>query len=903
MSYRLRKADLLAVFGVFLILSWVPAYVAFQQADPEIAGNERLVFEAPRDGERVTFDAVVTRPDGRVFVVENVIEQSWRLAVPGEVPVDAYWVEEMVADGGKHDLGTDGRVTVPDVTLRWWYDASGRPVWQEKLSLATDTDREGPDDDDYNSLRFSQHVGGVPAQDTTLLNQKIGMTLDYQRDAFMASFAEGVHAVRSEFGQSRGPDDPGPTTKTILRDQVRYGELTILGTGEDVVLKALEETNMGGYSSRTYYGPDGPDCGDQGTAGSYVDKSGREWPTVAFQTCDPDGTPGKVTTVRDWTWDWYAPGVPSLVGGHVRGANEHGRELFELDVVPAHHQEGHGEPLPVAADHLRSSMFQDNDRPMEPLADPLHATARLREHTQDQTPLVDGVSMADIREHLASDEAPSSARVALRDGAYIVDLYIDLKDRIIQPEALEDNGTLPDEGPEDLPDVPETGLPVDPAVVDEARENTIARSSWYVTLGEPANESASRLSGVYRLDIERYADGDTATTRATSIADLCDPSIVGGADANGIYRDERAWWTCHDTTRMPPADHRLMSPAEAFDAADAHRQVMATGYEDIAVEPLRLAWVGSDHVYRTKVDNAHSDGVGRQPSRAMAPQVMSEHPYFMADNLRSASGGLAWIEYEDRAADDLQATETDAYEVFLNLEDGQVLAERTRLDRTHPDETPPAPNPQATALDTGLIATPHVATSVAVGGASLTLLAALARLGHWLALGGHAKIAAVLYAKIAKDDVLDHDRREAIVELLRQDPGMTPSELAQTTGAGWGATMHHLTTLHKNGYVTTIDEGRKRHYFLLEQGNRQSRIHAIAERTPQMQVFVAAVAANPGTTLKDLTKVIGRGASGLSRTGRRLEELGLVEKRRDGMSVRFWVADQAPGGAPSPDVA
>lgn len=73
----------------------------------------------------------------------------------------------------------------------------------------------------------------------------------------------------------------------------------------------------------------------------------------------------------------------------------------------------------------------------------------------------------------------------------------------------------------------------------------------------------------------------------------------------------------------------------------------------------------------------------------------------------------------------------------------------------------------------------------------------------------------LLYSRIARSTVLDNPRRREVYDLLRDRPGMTPTELAEATNLARVVVQHHLRMLETHQLVTQRQESRRRAYYLV----------------------------------------------------------------------------------------
>jgi len=158
-----------------------------------------------------------------------------------------------------------------------------------------------------------------------------------------------------------------------------------------------------------------------------------------------------------------------------------------------------------------------------------------------------------------------------------------------------------------------------------------------------------------------------------------------------------------------------------------------------------------------------------------------------------------------------------------------------------------------------------------------------------------------LYSRLARGQLLDHERRDGVHKLVQDEPGISLSDVAQRTGLGWGTTVYHLERLEKGGYVTSEKTGAKRCYFPVGAVSRDARIPLAALREEHLRVVAAFVCARPGATQGEMAQALGLSASAASKQVTRLETAGLVRRAREWKTVRLHpAASLAQLLAPSP---
>lgn len=169
-------------------------------------------------------------------------------------------------------------------------------------------------------------------------------------------------------------------------------------------------------------------------------------------------------------------------------------------------------------------------------------------------------------------------------------------------------------------------------------------------------------------------------------------------------------------------------------------------------------------------------------------------------------------------------------------------------------------------------------TLVAVaGGFALASLLALAR---WLAPA----------SLLTRGDVAAHPLRARIQRLLDHQPGATVQDLCYATGMGRGALRYHLTQMELHGMLRSALFGRTRHYYRARaHGPSETSLAALAALSQARNSFAAAVIRdNPGCIQRQVARALGMGPSQAHNCLHLLEEVGLVQSRREGRVVRYY---------------
>ena len=143
------------------------------------------------------------------------------------------------------------------------------------------------------------------------------------------------------------------------------------------------------------------------------------------------------------------------------------------------------------------------------------------------------------------------------------------------------------------------------------------------------------------------------------------------------------------------------------------------------------------------------------------------------------------------------------------------------------------------------------------------------------------------YAKVPRSAVLNHPLRDQLMQLIRDEPGISPPELHARVGGGWSTVIYHLGVLERNKLASAMIDGRHKRYF--PQGNLDVRQRgAIAAlRHDTTKRFLELISANPG-----VHQAVLRSETGLSQGATqwhidRLIRAGLVLAERRGRRVHY----------------
>lgn len=148
-----------------------------------------------------------------------------------------------------------------------------------------------------------------------------------------------------------------------------------------------------------------------------------------------------------------------------------------------------------------------------------------------------------------------------------------------------------------------------------------------------------------------------------------------------------------------------------------------------------------------------------------------------------------------------------------------------------------------------------------------------------------------LYARIEGKELLKHEAREEILDVLKREPGLCFQEIQDRVGLAPGTTKWHLNKLKGSSFIASMRDGRHTRFY--PSGMDKTTLKAVvAIRDPSRLALVRMVQRNPGINQGDLASAAGLAQSTASHHLERLIEEGLVDKRKDGRSNRYYIQDE-----------
>ena len=157
-----------------------------------------------------------------------------------------------------------------------------------------------------------------------------------------------------------------------------------------------------------------------------------------------------------------------------------------------------------------------------------------------------------------------------------------------------------------------------------------------------------------------------------------------------------------------------------------------------------------------------------------------------------------------------------------------------------------------------------------------TLWVALAGLGAGTVIV--AILTSTLYTRLRRETVLQQKVRLLMHEFVAAHPGASFREVRNALGLQNGVTAYHLDVLERQGILHSERRGRRRFFF--SEGDPSLWAGAIV--TPLQRAILDAIRTNPGISVREIGRSIGRVPASVSYNLRLLVRQGLLRTERRG---------------------
>ncbi|MDX1611281.1 MAG: winged helix-turn-helix transcriptional regulator [Candidatus Thermoplasmatota archaeon] len=156
-----------------------------------------------------------------------------------------------------------------------------------------------------------------------------------------------------------------------------------------------------------------------------------------------------------------------------------------------------------------------------------------------------------------------------------------------------------------------------------------------------------------------------------------------------------------------------------------------------------------------------------------------------------------------------------------------------------------------------------------------------------------APFLAPLYARISREDLLDHPMREAIYQAIQEQPGIHVSELGRELDASWGTLLHHVDKLERAQLIVSEEASGKRCFFLPGQVSAEHKEILPALENETARTIATFFGEHPGATQSEACDALGLSAALVSWHIKRLEKAGVLQRTREGRTKRVSLTEIA----------
>lgn len=154
-----------------------------------------------------------------------------------------------------------------------------------------------------------------------------------------------------------------------------------------------------------------------------------------------------------------------------------------------------------------------------------------------------------------------------------------------------------------------------------------------------------------------------------------------------------------------------------------------------------------------------------------------------------------------------------------------------------------------------------------------------------------------LFSQVQPRDLLRHPRRAAILQFVRQEPGLETAKVARSLGIGISKTFYHVERLRRGGHLLVHRVGGRTALFPANEGYGSAATrHAILRRPTHGRLY-ELLRISPALDQAQMAGRLGLTHQRVSQVLTDLAKVGLVARGRRG---RRWVFLAASGFPPTP---
>lgn len=133
------------------------------------------------------------------------------------------------------------------------------------------------------------------------------------------------------------------------------------------------------------------------------------------------------------------------------------------------------------------------------------------------------------------------------------------------------------------------------------------------------------------------------------------------------------------------------------------------------------------------------------------------------------------------------------------------------------------------------------------------------------------------HSHTSRKRILEHPMRAAIVELVRQSPGILLCDLRRRVGCSAGTIQHHLDLLERRGIVESEQGAQRRHLFLADVDATVRRSFTLLARRGRALEFLRLVGQEPGIQQRLVTDRLSISRKALRDYVEEMQQCGLID--------------------------
>lgn len=153
---------------------------------------------------------------------------------------------------------------------------------------------------------------------------------------------------------------------------------------------------------------------------------------------------------------------------------------------------------------------------------------------------------------------------------------------------------------------------------------------------------------------------------------------------------------------------------------------------------------------------------------------------------------------------------------------------------------------------------------------------------------GLAIVGLPMYSRIQKSELLDHEVRETLYQVIQTEPGIHAHALSEKAEIGWGTTVYHLRLMERNRLITSERKGRYRRFFPAAGFLAKKREVLSVLQNDTTNAIARLVLKKPGLNQKAVCEELDISPSLANWHMNRLLEAELVRRERRGRTVHYY---------------